>query len=60
MKQSAKNIFLSTLMIIIGLLFAAFGFYVGETDDAPGAAGLGIIFMSGFIFLGIRFARRKN
>ncbi|MFA6257362.1 MAG: hypothetical protein WCT29_03605 [Candidatus Paceibacterota bacterium] len=37
------------VVVLIGLAFAAFGFYVGQTDDAPGASLLGIILMLGFI-----------
>lgn len=42
-------------VIIIGILFGFAGIYVGDTDDAPGAAFLGILLMvviiSSFVFL---------
>ncbi|PIR87493.1 MAG: hypothetical protein COU11_00045 [Candidatus Harrisonbacteria bacterium CG10_big_fil_rev_8_21_14_0_10_49_15] len=38
------------LVIGIGLALAAAGFYVGETDDAPGAALLGILLMLALVF----------
>ena len=37
------------VVVAIGIAIMAFGFYVGQTDDAPGAALLGIILMIGFI-----------
>ncbi|MFZ2490689.1 MAG: hypothetical protein WA208_04310 [Thermoanaerobaculia bacterium] len=45
--------------VIVGVALAAAGIHVGETDDAPGAALLGIVLMVGAVALGIRSARRK-
>ena len=59
MKTSAKNILLALGLIAIGVGIAAAGIYIGETDDAPGAAILGILLMVGTVTLGIRTARRK-
>jgi hypothetical protein len=59
MKTSAKNILLALGLIAIGVGIAAAGIYIGETDDAPGAALLGILLMVGAVTLGIRTARRK-
>ena len=42
--------------IAIGL--AAAGIYVGETDDAPGAALLGILLAVGLVVYAIRIARQ--
>ncbi|AOS44717.1 hypothetical protein Verru16b_01784 [Lacunisphaera limnophila] len=42
-----------------GVALGAAGIYVGETDDAPGAAFLGLLLMLGLIALGIRLARCK-
>jgi hypothetical protein len=33
--------------------------YYGDTDDAPGAALLGILLMIGAVALGVRTVRRK-
>jgi drug/metabolite transporter (DMT)-like permease len=33
------------VVVVIGLAIAACGFYVAQTDDAPGAALLGVILM---------------
>ncbi len=46
--------------IVVGLAVAALGIYIGDTDDAPGAALLGIILMIGLVTLGVRRARRKS
>lgn len=32
-------------MVAVGVAILAFGLYVGETDDSPGAAGLGLLIM---------------
>jgi hypothetical protein len=60
MKTSAKNILVALGLTAIGLGIAAAGIYIGETDDAPGAALLGILLMVGAVTLGIRTARRKT
>ncbi len=43
----------------IGVCLAAAGIYVGETDDAPGAALLGIFLAIGFLIFGIKVARNR-
>ena len=43
-----------------GIAIAAAGIYVGETDDAPGAALLGILLMIVLIAFAVRTARRKS
>lgn len=43
-----------------GVAIAAAGIHVGETDDAPGAALLGILLMIGLLSLAVRIARRKS
>jgi len=37
------------LVVIIGLAMVITGIYIGEIDDAPGAAGLGVILMIALI-----------
>jgi hypothetical protein len=44
----------------IGVALAAAGIYVGETDDAPGAALLGLLLMIGLMVLAVKTARRKT
>ena len=41
-------------------VIGAAGIYVGDTDDAPGAALLGIVLMIGMLVLGVRTARRTT
>ena len=60
MKSSATNVLMALGLIAIGIGIAAFGIYLGETDDAPGAALLGILLMIGAAALAVRTARRKT
>ena len=60
MKSSAANRVLGLSLVVVGMGFAAAGIYVGETDDAPGAALLGLLLMTGAVIIGIRTARRKS
>jgi tetrahydromethanopterin S-methyltransferase subunit C len=43
-----------------GVVIALAGIYVGETDDAPGAALIGFLLMSAAVFLGVKIMRRKT
>ena len=60
MKSSVTNVLIALGLIAIGVGIAAAGIYIGETDDAPGAALTGILLMIGAVVLGIRTARRKT
>ncbi len=60
MKPPATNILVAIGLVAIGLVVGAVGIYVGETDDAPGAALLGLLLMIIAIFMGARTALRKN
>lgn len=60
MKYSASNLVMALGLVALGVALAAAGIYVGETDDAPGAALLGILLMIGLVALGVRIARRKK
>ena len=60
MKSSTANRVLGLSLVVVGIGFAAAGIYVGETDDAPGAALIGLLLMTGAVTLGIRTARRKS
>ena len=46
-------------VIAIGAAICAAGIYVGETDDAPGAALIGILVLIGALVFGVKIARRK-
>ena len=58
--NSSKNLILAFAIIAIGLAIAAAGIYIGDKDDAPGGALIGILLMIGMIVLGVRIARRKT
>ena len=60
MKSPVTNILMALVLIAIGVGIAAAGIYIGETDDAPGAALIGILLMIGAVTLGVRTARRKT
>ena len=59
MKTSVTNVLMALVLIAIGVGIAA-GIYIGETDDAPGAALPGILLLIGAVALGVRTARRKT
>jgi len=46
-------------LVVIGVVVAAAGIYIGDTDDAPGAALMGILFMVGAVAMGVRTVCRK-
>lgn len=50
----------SLVLIVIGIAIGAAGIYIGDTDDAPGAALIGILLMIGAVALAVRIARRKT
>jgi hypothetical protein len=58
-KTPVKNLVLAFAFISLGVALAAGGIYVGETDDAPGAALLGLLLMAGLVVLGVKTARKK-
>jgi hypothetical protein len=60
MKLSPKNLVMALGLIAIGVVICAAGIYIGDTDDAPGAAIIGILLMIGSVVLGVRIARRKT
>ncbi len=60
MKSSFKNVFKFLCFIIIGLCIAAAGLYIGETDDAPGAALIGILLMISVVMFGVRTFKNKT
>lgn len=59
MKSSGTKYVKALCLVVIGVAIAAAGIYLGETDDAPGAALIGILLMIGAVALGVRTARRK-
>lgn len=59
MKPATKKLILASGYVALGLALAAGGIYVGETDDSPGAALLGLLLMTGLLVLAVKTARRK-
>ena len=54
-----KSWVVSAGLVVLGVALAAGGIYVGETDDAPGAALIGILLMLALVSLAWRQAGRK-
>ena len=59
MKSPVRNLVVAFGFVALGTAIGAAGIYVGDTDDAPGAALLGLLLMIGAVVLGVRAARRK-
>lgn len=60
MKYSLGNIVIAFFLAVFGVFLAVAGIYIGEVDDAPGAALLGILLMIGATLLAARIARRRR
>jgi tetrahydromethanopterin S-methyltransferase subunit C len=60
MKSSVTNGLMGLGIVAIGVAIGAAGIYIGDTDDAPGAALLGILLMIGALVLGVRTVRRRR
>jgi hypothetical protein len=59
MQSSVATVVVVAALVAVGVAAAAAGIYIGETDDAPGAAGLGILLLIGAVVLSVRIVRRK-
>ena len=46
-----KRWILTLILVLIGLIFLTVGLYIGQTDDSPGAGGLGMLLMLFFCWL---------
>lgn len=55
-----KNKLTALGFIIVGAALCAAGIYVGESDDAPGAALIGILLLFGAVALAVKVARRRT
>jgi hypothetical protein len=60
MTTSVTNLIKALGFVAAGIAIAAAGIYIGETDDAPGAALIGLLLMIGAVALGVRTARRTT
>lgn len=59
MKNAVINPVKAFILVALGLAIAAMGIYVAEADDAPGAAGMGMLLMVAGVVLGVRAARNR-
>jgi hypothetical protein len=60
MTSSHTNVVVALGLVATGVALAAAGIYIGETDDAPGAALLGIVLMIGAVALAVRRLWRQS
>ena len=60
MKSTVTNLVLAFCLVATGLALGGAGIYVGETDDAPGAALIGFLLMIGMVALAVKVARRPG
>ena len=60
MKSSIKNVVIALCLVVTGVALGAAGIYIGDKDDAPGAALIGIVLMIGAVALAARTAWRKT
>ena len=59
-KSSVTNLAMALGLVALGIAIGATGIYIGDTDDAPGAAVIGLLLMIGAVALGVKTARRKT
>ena len=59
MTASIANPAKAFTFVALGLALAALGIYLGEADDAPGAAVMGMLLMVAGVVLGVRAARNR-
>jgi hypothetical protein len=59
METSVMNRAKAFTLIALALAIAAMGIYVADADDAPGAAGGGMLLMVAGVVLGVRAARNR-
>ncbi len=60
MKSSVMNLAMPICLVVIGATIGSVGIYIGDTDDAPGAALLGILLMIGTVAFAVRTAWRRS
>lgn len=59
-KVRRKSWLIAICLFAIGVLIGIAGIYIGEIDDAPGAALIGFLLMIVLVVLGVRAARRRH
>lgn len=60
MTSSATKLIIALSFVAAGIVIGAAGIYIGDKDDAPGAALIGFLLMVGLATLGVKFARRTT
>lgn len=60
MKSSINNLLVGLGLVGFGVAIGVAGIYIGDTDDAPGAALIGILLMIGSVAFGVKTALRKK
>lgn len=60
MKYPVRNLVMASSLAVVGLAIAAVGIYVGETDDAPGAALMGLLLLIVALVFSVKIARRRK
>src|SRR5687768_625450 len=59
MTSTVTNTVRAAALIVLALAIGAMGIYVADADDAPGAAGIGLLLMIGAVVLGVKAARNR-
>jgi uncharacterized membrane protein len=59
MKIPVTKLALALCLATLGVALATAGIYVGEADDAPGAALLGLLLMVGLVAIAVKIVWRK-
>jgi len=60
MKSCTSPLIRAFGLIALGAALGTGGIYIGHTDDAPGAALLGLLLMTGLMICGVRLAWRTR
>ncbi len=60
MKTTSARMVKAIFLCAFGLIVAALGIYIGQTDDSPGVAILGIVIMLTMIALAVRSILRSR
>src|SRR5262249_23684202 len=60
MKSRITKLIMALGLAAVGIAVGAAGIHIGDTDDAPGAALIGILLAAGMVALGVRIALRKT
>ena len=59
MKYPVRNLVMASGLAVVSLAIAAVGIHVGETDDAPGAALMGLLLLIIALVFSVKITRRR-